>query len=316
MAPVHHLARAFCIVACVALPAGAHGNDKPENAMSGVLQKAPPPPNVPAGELGLKLHLTTVGGDHPTGIILHGGYALGQPYFHLYGGQLNAAIRIVAIAQASGQVFTGFPAPPDTNPTRMPDDDEPTPHPNAAPLVSVSSTFDVDLREQLRLPETAGDYAVFLWLDDLVTPVQIAHLPGIDPGDIPVQSPPRHVALTALPAGQTGPSPRQGVVGLSAEADNITLVLPEERIRAPQSQAAQPVWMTVLVHAQRRHVLRWQSELVPSALSIAPEGALTFNLFQLIVPPDKPEKLFVVALVGRTLSNVLVVPRADPAAGK
>jgi hypothetical protein len=312
MMPVRRLARVLCAIACIASPCGAHGNDNREKAMSGVSnRKAPPPPNVAIGERGLQFRLATVGGEHPTGIVLHGKYVLGQPYFHLYGGQLKAAIRIVAIAQASGQVFTGSPTPPDTNPIIMPEDDEPRPDPTVAPLVSVSGTFDVDLREQLRLPETAGEYGVFLWLDDLVTPLQMAHLPGTDPGDMPVPLPPRHVTLTAPPAAEGGPSPAHGVIGLAIGSGRVTVVLPEERIRALQRQRALPVWMTVFVQAHRTHILAWQSVSLASALEISPHGALSFELFQLIPRPDEPEKLFLLAAVGGALSRIVVVPRQD-----
>jgi hypothetical protein len=54
----------------------------------------------------------------------------------------------------------------------------PRPSSSATENDQVESYFNVDLRVQLGIPMHSAKYAVFAWLDDMVSPVRIAHLPG------------------------------------------------------------------------------------------------------------------------------------------
>ncbi len=102
-------------------------------------------------------------------------------FAEIYGGRIEGAVNIVAIDLRTGAVYHNHAERGGTVPLASVMDPDPRPAPGVARFEQIDSYFNVDLRAQLRLPEHGAKYAVFLWLDDMVSPVRVAKLPGPPP---------------------------------------------------------------------------------------------------------------------------------------
>jgi hypothetical protein len=282
--------RWLCVLMLSAAVSGECANHRQDATMPLLsYQKTSDSPVFEAGASGLRFALRGERADGSGAPVLHGAFSIGAKHHFLYGGQLMAAIRIVAIDQASGQVFSAFPTAPDTNPVRMPEGDEPSPEMAARLPARVSGHFNVNLRALLKLPDSEGDYMVFLWLDELLAPPQTFHLAGPE---------------------RSGPGlPAAGGIGLRAEPDAVggqalTLTRVGDRITVARPPGGRG-HMTVMTHAHRSHVFAWRG----AALAPADHNGGSFKLDQLLPAPARSEKIFVVVALGETLSDVLVVPR-------
>jgi len=100
-------------------------------------------------------------------------------YADIYGGRLAGAIQIVAVASDRGAVYARNAEVGATAPLPLVMNYNPQPRPRGvAPVESAEAWFAVDLRAHLNLPPEAGNYTMFLWLDEMASQPRTQAIPG------------------------------------------------------------------------------------------------------------------------------------------
>ncbi|WP_224366330.1 hypothetical protein [Hyalangium versicolor] len=262
------------------------------------------------GALGLDFTVAPARG--PTGptVALFGAFALSAPYTLIYRAQLSSAIHIVAINAKTGRVSFNKPADPNELPisATMPKDLDAA-IAQAQPLergMIVKTFFNVDLAAHLSLPPEEGDYHVFLWLDDRVTPVKTVHVPanparGASGAGVDLQ----------LTVGDTASSPRsrQGTIVLESPAGRTQMfgALPGPAIPLdPEATGTPP--LTLLAFCQRSRHFGWASVPVAKRMLKAKSRAFSFEPSALVRCGDVPEQTFLLATFGTLRSDVVKLP--------
>lgn len=257
----------------------------------------PQSPSLAPERSGLDFALAPAAGTKGPTVALLGAARLPALYGAIYGARIAGAVRIVAIDLRTGDIYVNNAEPRDLPPLSNVMKPGAQPPPGAEPA---DSYFNVDLRAQLRLPPHSARYAVFLWLDEMVSPVRVAQLPG------PV--------LDSNPAIETTDPERAGILfGRAAEsptaAKGIALRSSGQRIYVDVASDARQGKLNVLALDFRSRVTRWLSFALPRR-----QGTFSFDPSMLGGrTPDAsgPEKAFFVVSIGKSLSEVLTV---EPAA--
>ncbi|ATB49184.1 hypothetical protein [Corallococcus macrosporus] len=279
--------------------------------------KTPHHPALPAGRAGLAFTWLPARGDQGATVALFGTGTVGMPHAVVYGGYLDGAILVVAIHLATGQVYASAPVDSDVVPLSARRLDPDAAVASASPLaqkMSMTTHFNADLAVLLGLPAEGGDYGVFLWLDDLTTPVQRVHVPENAARRAPAASRPAAVELTV---GGAAHAPARGEEAIALEwapgkARLVGSLAASALDREPDS-AREPPPLTVLALCQRSRALGWHS--TPVAERMRKAGGHSFEvdpgaLVQCAVPP---ERRFALAVLGGLGPAVAVIPPDEPA---
>ena len=193
----------------------------------------------------------------------------------IYGGRIAGAVQIVAIDWQSGQVYHAAAERPGAVPLSMVMKDPEPPAPGEASIEAIETHFNLDLRGHLGLPAQPANYAVFLWLDQMTSPVRVAQLPGPDKR---VQPLPKKAGTRVAVSGAAPGKPSNRV-----------------RIQAPGA----PAGVIVLTLGYRSRELKWRRVTLPGA------AGAEVDLSDLL----GAGKSFVAAAAETAISNVLVVER-------
>jgi hypothetical protein len=231
----------------------------------------------------------------------------------VYGGRVGSAVEIVAIELRSGRVYARTQDHGEAVPLAAVMDPE-AGRDVALDTVGLLTAFNVDLAWQLALPPEAGHYAVFLWLDELVSPVRVVELPFAEkrPGTpAPAARAAAREAAVTLTAASPPPedAPALFLKDISAQESGrrvrgaLKLGAVRERLLAG---AQQPV-LNLLV-------LDFLTRQVGSVDVIIPEDAPSFTAFEVDVDrilaalPDAGRgRVFAVAHVNGELSPVVTL---------
>ncbi len=166
----------FAALPAAASPAAADVLAVEKQPSSGV---QPQSPSMAPGRSGLDFSLLPATGSKGPTLALLGLARVPGRYAATYGDRIAGALLVVAVDLRTGAIFQGNAerrnAPP--LPTLLNSD----PPSTAAGTGLVDTYFKLDLRTQLGLPDWTAKYAVFVWLDDLISPVQIGKMPGEAP---------------------------------------------------------------------------------------------------------------------------------------
>ena len=250
-------------------------------------------------------------------LALLGAYRIPGRYAELYGGRTFGALRIVAVDPVAGQVYHGDAMRPLSTPlsdylrTRTPE-----PPDEGGRRIEASSHFNVDLRGQLALPEAGAAYPVFVWFDELVSPVRLAEVPGEEaavaeeaapiarwgmrfgPGAFPDDAGDALVALSATVAeGEGGP----------ASVTVAGAVRPEA-----VAEAARRLMVVFAKGAISRRVY-WRAVELPEAPPAGQATRFAFELDRLIDPTDWPQRYFLTAWAGRAVARPVVLHAGEDA---
>lgn len=231
-------------------------------------------------------------------------YAVDARLNAVYGARLRAAIQVVAVDARTGEARARAAALPDEVPvvaTMRPDASPGADDPDA-----VASGFNVDLMAHLALRPVRREHDVFLWLDELVSPLRRVEVPGPDPRDDPRDDP------LEGPASLEEPDLRVQPVG-AAPPDGVTLALrpgPDPGATAGAAlegtfAVAGAAWLplTVLALSQRTRRVVTRAALLPEPIARAGRGALRLDLGAFLPFPG-PDRVFLLALVGGVRSDV------------
>ena len=165
------------------------------------------------------------------------GYAVGAELEAIYGGMILDALVVVAVDTESGNLFANDLADPHGVPlTDVLDEPPPQPAADTGSEPVSGGRIGVDLARALSLPAKGGRYAVFVWLDRLVSNTVIVRIETAPPHEgqeatplnerpsplIPSDDAPPEGAPSALVQGAVGPA----VTGrLSRDGPGALLVL-------------------------------------------------------------------------------------------
>jgi len=276
-------------------------------------------PRLPAESLGLDFALRPARSSEGPTVALLGAARLPGRYGDIYGGRIHGAIQMVAIDAEGGGVYHSHAERGDAVPLAAVMNPAPRPPASGvAAIQEVETYFNVDLRAQLGLPAHRGRYAVFLWLDEITSPVRMADLPSVPPEATARPAP--DASSGAIDFRKTEWTPKAAGTGIV-----LRLASPRQRrpgqLRvygavSPALLSGSPLTLTVLALDYRSRSLKWRCVPVPRQARATREGAFDFDLAGILGESpwrdaaEAPQKMFVTASLGRALSNVLVIDRA------
>lgn len=270
----------------------------------------PHSPRLPAEGFGLDFALQPARSAGGPTVALFGAARLPGRYGEVYGGRIHGAIQIVAVDAGGGVVYHNHAERADAVPLAAVMN--PAPQPPAggvAAIQEMETYFNVDLREQLGLPAHLARYAVFLWLDELTSPVQLVDLAGPAPEAAARQAP--DVSSAAIDFRKTEWTPKAAGSGIVLRLASARQGSPGEirvyGVMSPALLSTSPLSLTVLALDYRSRNLKWRSVRLPRQTLATRQGAFDFGVLGLFGEPLR--KMFVIASLRQGLSNVLVIDR-------
>jgi hypothetical protein len=216
-------------------------------------------------------------------------------YADIYGGRMEGAINIVAIEHQTGRTYhrnaeRGHVVPLSgvMNPNPAP------PQSGVSYFESIDTYFAVDLRAQLALPPGAANYAVFLWLDEVTSPLRWVQMPGDQTPPEPVFPAPSAAALLFR---QTSGSPGAGQAEIVFQRAGGDMRVYGTVGAGVAATGAGP--LTILALDFHSRALQWHT---------VPLDGLVFDFDLLAMFPGPPQRrLFILAASRGALSRVLVM---------
>jgi hypothetical protein len=272
----------------------------PETVWHQQTTQSPQPPDPP----GLVFRPAIADSEAGSTIALLGAYHLGRPYLDYYGGQLSRAIRVVAINLGNGHVYHADLNGPDHPPIVIEASDEQMAI--AAPgWSSESAYFNVDLPVLLRLPKEAGFYKVFLWLDDLISNIEVVQIPENTARGKGRAV--KRISLGPIPFGSDPAVPKRkpDAVALSLMEKSGTKLLKGSWFPASAGYPEQPAWW-LLATSHRDRSFGWISvnaNEIPQNLSPV---TISLKIDDLLKMTGVKQKIFAVMVSTGSVSDVLV----------
>lgn len=255
-----------------------------------------------------------------TTVVLSASYVFGWPYTELYGSQLPAPVVVVAIEAASGKVYMAdlnvtYPYQTEVEISLGMSDQQANQPGPAHNRMRLGGYFNVDLPALLGLPPESGYYQVFLWLDDLVTPIQTIQIPpnearrGVVPGLYQVTG----SNLVTVRQSSQSPTAKVGEIRTDLDTSSRSLrvygTLPPGAVQNPPTGSApgNPV-LTILAHDRQARSFAWyvatDAYRTMQSQSI---GSFDLDPFQIIERPSPAANVFVVTVLGNVRNEVLPI---------
>jgi hypothetical protein len=315
--PVRRIARVLCLVLVLGgcsnsqIFAGSYGRGDgmaqspqfkvPETVWYG---ETPYSPDVPKAAGLVFRAVQAVSKSGPT-VALAAAYRLGTPFLEYYGGQLPRPVWVVAVDVETGRVYHADLNGPDHPPIRLETSDKAAEA--AMPgTSSESARFNMDLAALLGLPEQAGGYRVFLWLDDLMSPVETVQVPANPArgtGRRVAPQPPQLVQFWPDPAA---PKAEPGRIVLASSADPADLsahgAWVPPKFAGPHRFV---LWLLAASHRERR--VGWVAVRAGELPGNVAAAVFSFQAKDLLKSSGIAQKVFVVALSPESVSNVLII---------
>ena len=238
-------------------------------------------------------------------VVLAAAYRFGSPYTDYYGGQLPRPILVVAVNEESGNIYQADLNKPDHPPIRVMESDKAVEDGKSDGSIE-SAYFNVDIAALLRLPEEAGRYKLFLWLDDLVSSVLTVNIP-VNPArgkGKPVSS--GSVQMIGFGTHPDAPKMEAGkaVLALSWKSDQPVVHGSWLTVKVEKPQ--QPVlWVMFTSHRDRK--FGWvaiHAKDLPLDQEIT---TFNFNVQDLLKTSGIAQKIFIMSLADNGVSKVHVV---------
>lgn len=237
-------------------------------------------------------------------IALLGAYHLGSPYLEYYGGQLSRAIRVVAIDLQNGLVYHADLNGPDHPPILLEATDEEIAA-RAAGWSSESAYFNVDLPVLLGLPKQSSLYKVFLWLDDLISNIEIINIPenpARGNGRPVKRMPIDHILFGGEPVLSKSKPDAVALALIEASGDKL---IKGSWFPIPARYPEQPVlWLLATSHRDRN--FNWISVNAQEIPRDLPCAAFSLKVEALMRTTGVHQKVFAVLLSAGSVSDILM----------
>ncbi len=288
-------------------------------------------PELPEGQLGIEFSTADANGPFGDTIGLYATVRIGGIQAEIYGGRANAATEVVALDAESGMVYHSPAKRIDSVPFRpvsgLPQDQAST----DAVLDEIESNFNVDLCVHLGLPPEYAQYHVFCWMDHVTSDIQVIDTPAANERDElgkPLTRPCASEVVSISTQAGILPQGIQGVfLASTVEKKAAEEASKEEKIREgvvvqgnvssellpaePPLPDDVPLYLTVMVRSFVDRKFKWCSVHIPE--SCLESRSLSFNIkpFYLLDLPETPQRIFVLAAVGSTISNIFTIEAED-----
>jgi hypothetical protein len=195
---------------------------------------------------------------------------------------------------------------------------DPTPaRPGVAQTAFVEFNFNVDLRAQLSLPKEEARYAVFLWLDEMTSPVQIVDLPGPKAEASALeklQSAPSAPESFSFRKTESSPDPKNSEIVLAQKGvTRVYGAVNPSLFSSQKKETGEHLTVLALDYMSRR--LKWRSAAIPEEILQKRECYFDFDLFNLSGDFEEDakarpyRKIFLLVHTRGALSDVLTVSR-------
>jgi len=254
---------------------------------------------------GLFFNFVDAGSLSGSTIVIAAVYRVGSPVTDYYGGQLPRPIRVIAVEESTGNVYQADLTEPDHPPVRVLVADRVVEEGGADGSFE-TAYFNFDLATLLKLPGSAGRYQVFLWLDELVSPVRTIDVPvNWSRGEgQPVTSGPftaiKFASAAAAPEFKVGgPDLLWGSSIHPAAVSGFWVVDPGTR----KKQSA--FWVMLVSHRDRRFA--WVALPTRQISYDQKIVQFHFNVRDLLKMSGHAQKIFALGLSGQGLSGVHVI---------
>lgn len=261
--------------------------------------------------------------DQPTMALL-ASYRLQGRFGEVYGGRVHGAITVVAFDAKFGKVYFGTGDPSHTAPMEASIDPDATPPPGEPKLVSVEGQFNLDLADKLGLPPEEATYTAFAWIDDVLSaPIEVTvpknpnrhRMSGPAVGEVTQD-------LVTFEDSDGSLKPQRNSIALRWEPGDhpdqlveVTLygmVAPDLLPAQMPPQNEPPPYLALAAIGQRTRELLWNRADVPEKAVLGKSAFFKCPLKRLVRPSEKPQRAFVVAMMGDGRSDVLAVDPANP----
>lgn len=265
--------------------------------------QTPHSPAVPVAP-GLAFTLAPANASDGQTMALLAAYHLGTPFVEYYGGHLPRAIRVVAMNMQTGEVYQSDLNEQDYPPIILEVTDEEMA--NASPGWSTeSSYFNVDLLTLLRIPKKAASYRIFLWLDNLISNVEVVDVTEESgrEGVVPLERP--SIESVRFGADSTLATMPLKAIDLRHIKKTDEQLLQSAWYPPEGTHPGQPViWLLAMSHRDRSFGwLSLNADEVPGNLSPA---VFQVDLRSLLELTDTRQKIFALAIGVSSSSQVLV----------
>lgn len=254
-------------------------------------------------------------------IAVLGTYKLGWPYLDLYGDQIPKPLLVVAVAAATGRVYVAdlnvieLYVQDDAILLDISDEQANAPGPVSNRL-SKQGWFNADLAALLDLPPDSGFYHVFVWLDDLVTPVRTVQVPA-NPRRAGSASPSLFQnEVPALVSVRKSPSSPSATDEIATDLEygqgtsfRVYGTVPSSALTNPPSGGApdSPV-LSVLAFSRQQRTVAWSvAAKAYDEMKSSATPNFDFDPFELLKRPQPPENIYVVTVLGTLVNQVLPI---------
>jgi hypothetical protein len=282
-------------------------------------------PKIEDGQLSIEFSIQPAINQNGSTLALFVAYKLGHPYLGVYGGQLGQAINIVAIHSKSGKVFFSPPVTSDAIPISDMMIDEKDIGPLENLPSAMSSYFNVDLCELLRLPPEGGIFHVFLWMDDIVTSIQTVEVPEninrLYPS-LPLKAP-AEKNIIKPDEGDEGKGDSEAenkAIHLEAMDEKPTKMdhsdllklriggtIPNEIFSKEESKDVYKPPLVAMAFCHRSRNFGSQSISILDDTLESKTPSFMFDLLRLVDCSETPQKIFVFTTLGEHQSNMLTI---------
>lgn len=261
-------------------------------------------------ETALAFNLVPAQGQGPT-VALLAAYRMSGRYADVYGSRIPGAVYVVAVDTANGHIYYNHAEPSHVVPLTAAMDAGSSA--GDSTLVSIEGHFNVDLAQQLGLPPQEATYAVFLWLDDMVTEVKTVTLPSDPerPGQPPVSNSSHKPYAVVFDDGLDIRPPRSDAIALEQVSGDGPAVVGRlgsdllEPRRAEQQESS--LFVGILGLCQRtRQVVTW-TRVVPEEMNASDQVSFRISVSRFIECDEPNSPIHLLAYAGGTHSSVVTV---------
>ncbi len=265
----------------------------------------PGSPKLPESGTGLDFALqpATSADGKPTLALMAGG-RLSERQADVYGARVGGATHIVAINAASGDVFSQSAERPGAAPLpSIRNRHSETSQTAKATVDSIEIWFNADLRSHLGLPPQAETYRVFLWLDEMTSPLHIAELPAAGAASGSSSAPALDSAGIRFQRSRCSPRARQHALMLrlgTGRHNGIVYGAADPRDLIASDSLWTMLALDVTTHQLFHHSLKVRKSDLTSS-----EGCFEFKSSLLDLPKEAGGRYLLVAVSPWAISNVV-----------
>ena len=225
-------------------------------------------------------------------VVLSCSYVVFNPTLDYYGGQLPSPIHVVAFNKETGEVYCAPLLEPKSPPVRVLIPEDTTPSQSGS---SQGAAFNIDLTVQLGLPSQEASYKVFLWLDQLLSPVATVDVPENDKRTQSLLSTRKSSALIEFASSKQSGKPGDSAIKLTVTEVSDERIIHGSWDVGPSYSKEKPYYIALIGLCHRERSFGWVSIDINSLPEDVEINNFKFKVSELSNASQESEKVFIVA---------------------